>query len=547
MKRELILLTVLLISSQYAYCQTNKVSESTVSGVSQTSLKATTVTGNLRYLNDDRTQQFLAKTDSKKNGMSPMPMEDIPYRSSAAPAPPSSNAQNINVNEQLIRAQIEALQSNTIALEANTKALQANTKFMQANNANQNDGTNTKVQLPKPQPVAIQTADKTAAASAARTEVSDNQQRAAIATGATNQTSFSYTNSLLSINAVAASASEKARAVADDMDAKSIERNILWENTCIYAPHSMVNSTQPTIHTAATVFTIGNAQLIPVANASVKPTVPAILKVEKQIYVAAALMKPNVPAASPAATLPAKTHITKPIAIAKTRTIPQLPLSASSATTHVIPAITVKPAAKAPQPKLFAAASHPPMAAISTNLHPMTMVDYNVTPKVNRALRLNSLMRLPVLDRSYNSKNGPRHTPLSFKSGLKEGDIITTQGYLHAVATEDSGKKNETYVLRITGSSQWGDSCLIVRLQSSEQKNASRYIRDRFLNGKTPSKTGSVIKNSVLVSVTGELAYDAIPASAMRQPRPVYSGKKGMQSYTPWELSPASQVEFETR
>ena len=78
------------------------------------------------------------------------------------------------------------------------------------------------------------------------------------------------------------------------------------------------------------------------------------------------------------------------------------------------------------------------------------------------------------------------------------------------------------------------------------------FIRKRILKDelKDPSVSGNVMKGTAYVKVTGQLFYDAVHASTMRNKNPdknKYRGKKGMTSYTAWEIHPVTDIVFAPR
>lgn len=181
-----------------------------------------------------------------------------------------------------------------------------------------------------------------------------------------------------------------------------------------------------------------------------------------------------------------------------------------------------------------------------------------------KKVALGKLLALPLLDEEYNDTNYPdKLIPVTVSNNLHEGDIITTEGYLHLVALEKASgnKRDGDYHIQLTLSPEWGDSCFIVEIPYPDFAaanikehcgNARSFIREELLNDKNPSTRGSIMQGDVYVRVTGQLFYDAIHAKTMRNPDPAkrtYRGKKGsqatpMHSYTAWELHPVTKIEF---
>jgi hypothetical protein len=183
-----------------------------------------------------------------------------------------------------------------------------------------------------------------------------------------------------------------------------------------------------------------------------------------------------------------------------------------------------------------------------------------------KAVSLKDLIILPLVDKEYSS-DAYSEILIPEKAGaFKEGDIISTKGYLHLVALENSSTdhRDGDYHIQLTLSPEWGDSCFIVEipyeefvsnpeLQSLCKKNRN-FIKKKLLKNenKEPSTRGNIMEHPVYVKVTGQLFYDAIHAGQMRNPDPAkrkYRGKKGgsetpMHSYTAWEIHPVTKIEF---
>jgi hypothetical protein len=129
---------------------------------------------------------------------------------------------------------------------------------------------------------------------------------------------------------------------------------------------------------------------------------------------------------------------------------------------------------------------------------------------------------------------------------LTEGDLLTTTGYLHLVASETDGD----YHIQISASADSGDNCLIVEVPNPdpafvkttslqpEFEAVRTFIKTKLLAGKEPSTKGSVMQHRVFVTVTGVLFYD--DSHVGDPPR----GKKGMLAATLWELHPVTAIAF---
>ena len=130
--------------------------------------------------------------------------------------------------------------------------------------------------------------------------------------------------------------------------------------------------------------------------------------------------------------------------------------------------------------------------------------------------------------------------------GIKEGDLVTTSGWLFLVATEsddcDYHIQISPQARTTTHKPQGSDDCIIVEAPRPDFISGSDlsgsvgrirdYIKAKLLGGKEPSNNGSVMQHAICVTVTGQLFYD--DAHVGGQPR----GKQHMISNTLWELHP---------
>ena len=178
-----------------------------------------------------------------------------------------------------------------------------------------------------------------------------------------------------------------------------------------------------------------------------------------------------------------------------------------------------------------------------------------------KTVSLKKLLTLPLLDKKFGSDDFNEVLIPKKIGNLQEGQIISTKGYLHLVALERSSSDHQDgdYHIQLTMHSEWGDSCFIVEIPYEEfvsnpelkslcEKNRL-FIRDHLLHNKDkqPSSGGNIMQHDVYVKVTGQLFYDAIHAEPMRNPhakKTAFRGKKGMHSYTAWEIHPVTNIEF---
>lgn len=140
--------------------------------------------------------------------------------------------------------------------------------------------------------------------------------------------------------------------------------------------------------------------------------------------------------------------------------------------------------------------------------------------------------------------------------GVKEGDLITTTGWLYLVATESD---DCDYHIQISPESRTttskptsGDESLIVEAPRpdfvddaglKQQVTTIRdYIKTKIMHGNEPAGSGSVMIHAVCVQVTGQLFYDDahVGNNGTVEPR----GKRGMSSKTLWELHPITSFQI---
>ena len=166
-----------------------------------------------------------------------------------------------------------------------------------------------------------------------------------------------------------------------------------------------------------------------------------------------------------------------------------------------------------------------------------------------RAISLDKLLTLqaaPGVKKNDERYQADRIPAFDNPLGIKEGDLVTTSGWLYLVATESDDCDYHIQIspqARTTANKpQAGDDCIIVEAPrpdfvtesdlSGSVSRARDYIKAKLLAGKEPSSSGSVMQHAVCVTATGQLFYD--DAHVGGQPR----GKQHMVSNTLWELHP---------
>lgn len=195
-------------------------------------------------------------------------------------------------------------------------------------------------------------------------------------------------------------------------------------------------------------------------------------------------------------------------------------------------------------------------AAQSTELNPGVArwnIKTSLPKKLNKVtLPLRELLSLDNPIESYSVKEyGNKRIPNAVQKGLKEGDIVTTRGYLHLIALENDSRyhRDGDYHIQIRTTPEWKDSCLIVEVPYPNERFvkddklrekvrvAREFIKEKFLRGKEPG-AGNVMNHKMYVEITGQLFFDAPHLKG--HPR----GKKGMKSYTCWEIHPVTAIKF---
>jgi hypothetical protein len=180
--------------------------------------------------------------------------------------------------------------------------------------------------------------------------------------------------------------------------------------------------------------------------------------------------------------------------------------------------------------------------SIKTSVPEGTDLDHSKFIPLNKLLKLEDPPDVGNKDKRYQNAIVPAFSnPLN----VKEGDIVTTTGWLHLVATEPDCD----YHIQISDSPTDGNNCLIIEVPKDDTgyvasekirekaKAVREFIKDKLLNGKEPG-SGNIMQHEVYVKVTGQLFYD--DAHVGDAPR----GKKGMKAATLWEIHPITGIDF---
>jgi hypothetical protein len=140
---------------------------------------------------------------------------------------------------------------------------------------------------------------------------------------------------------------------------------------------------------------------------------------------------------------------------------------------------------------------------------------------------------------------------------LKEGDLISTEGYILLVALEKNDKGADAdYHVQIRTAPEWSDTCLIVEatwppfiLNDPVLRDSCRKVRDFFddfiLKGKKKTDFGSGDDPAPRVKITGQLFFDASHLNSPPRGKQNHHKQK-MKSYTCWELHPIISIGFIT-
>jgi len=133
---------------------------------------------------------------------------------------------------------------------------------------------------------------------------------------------------------------------------------------------------------------------------------------------------------------------------------------------------------------------------------------------------------------------------------LREGDIITTYGYILLVAIEKNKKGEDgDYHIQIRTSPLWADSCLIIEATfppfingNNALQDSCRKVRDFFdhfiLKGKSKVCFGTNGFPAPYVKITGQLFFDAYHMNTPPRGKQNCINQNKMKSYTCWEIHP---------
>jgi hypothetical protein len=166
---------------------------------------------------------------------------------------------------------------------------------------------------------------------------------------------------------------------------------------------------------------------------------------------------------------------------------------------------------------------------------------------LDQLLALKDVPGVKAQDSRYQSKRIP--DPVS---GLHEGDIIRTKGWVHVIALEGDGD----YHLQITDSPSSGNNCLIIELPKEDpafEKNPQlrqlcANLRPTLRKGllldanREPTEGGNWMVGQAYMSVTGQLFFDDWHVGG--PPRGKSPNHHAGHAATLWEIHPITDIRF---
>jgi hypothetical protein len=178
-----------------------------------------------------------------------------------------------------------------------------------------------------------------------------------------------------------------------------------------------------------------------------------------------------------------------------------------------------------------------------------------------KPIKIEDLLKLPApvdrFDKKLYEYDRIKDSVLCDGVYFKEGDIVTTKGYVHLVALEcDEEKKDGDYHIQVLPGSDWTDSCLIVEVPYPEfikkdailklkVEKAREFVYDVLLKGKNRNTKGKALSPPVYVKITGQLFFDGVHLGGFPRGKEDPELKKPMKSYTCWEIHPVTKFKLE--
>lgn len=178
-----------------------------------------------------------------------------------------------------------------------------------------------------------------------------------------------------------------------------------------------------------------------------------------------------------------------------------------------------------------------------------------------KEISLQELLNLPIPILRYSKNLRDEYQDQRFpdtigKHHLREGDIVTTYGYILLAAVEkDKNGEDGDYHVQIRTTSKWADSCLVVEATfppfiegNKALQDSCRKVRDFFdryiLKGKKKACFGTDGASAPYVKITGQLFFDAFHMTTPPRGKQSCITKEKMKSYTCWEIHPIMAIGF---
>jgi len=178
-----------------------------------------------------------------------------------------------------------------------------------------------------------------------------------------------------------------------------------------------------------------------------------------------------------------------------------------------------------------------------------------------KEIGLQELLNLPAPILKYSKNAREEYQDHRFpdtvgKHHLREGDIVTTYGYILLAAVEkDKNGADGDYHVQIRTSSKWADSCLVVEATFPPFITGNKALQDsclkvrnffdhHILKGKKKACFGTDGTSAPYVKITGQLFFDAFHMTTPPRGKQSCITKEKMKSYTCWEIHPIMAIGF---
>jgi hypothetical protein len=177
-----------------------------------------------------------------------------------------------------------------------------------------------------------------------------------------------------------------------------------------------------------------------------------------------------------------------------------------------------------------------------------------------KQISLQDLIHLPAPLASYSKKlyDKERIPDSVLYKGVyyKEGDIVTTSGYIHLVALEkDDNNRDGDYHIQVLPGSKWADSCLVIEVPYPEFifsdealkariVKARQFVINELLNNHHPNTKATALRPAVHVAITGQLFFDGSHLKGNPRGKQDPDYKIPMKSYNCWEIHPVAELKL---